>query len=617
MIEYENLLVQAPEPILLMKRFNNLLQTGWKIGNYPALDINEKIEWQFIDEQERSWNYHKHCWAMLDLFLIAHSKLKETIDLKPAIIIAIDWVRCNVTEDGRPIETLSKFAWYDMAVGLRAQRLAYIIDAARQQKLLSNQEDEQLWQALKAHQAYLENDKNIAFHSNHGYYQAAGQIAMGRRFKGIDPTMQLAMTQGIERFKAILKSQFTSEGVHLEHSPDYHRMVYATLMNMLSANLIADSEILDLTKKIEVSLSHFILPNQKLTNFGDTELRSMAVDSDTAKLHWQTPEMQYVVTNGEIGEAPKDALTVYKEAGYYVVRANLQPESQKYDTYSYLAQNAAFHSRTHKHADDLSFVWYDRGHYILIDAGRYGYVGKTEFGSELWKQGYWYSHPSRLYCESTRAHNTLEFDEENYPRKGAKPYGSAINRSVKYDNGLTVLETECKHFKSIRRVRVLIYMPGQWLIVYDWFKDNLNQNHDVRQWFNFSPEILFDKTEGSYRAVLDDETELYVTSLLDGVSSSEVMRGIKEPRLQGWYSPAEREFEPTNSFSLNISQKTTGSIATLFSFNELAEIDLSRNIVNTSGRQMKVSWRDIHNEHIVQLYRDSNEVIKVSYQIKN
>lgn len=617
MIEYENLLVQAPETILLMKRFNKLLQTGWKIGNYPALNINERIEWQFIDEQERSWNYHKHCWAMLDLFLIAHSKLTEIIDLKPAIIIAIDWVRCNVTEDGRPIENLSKFAWYDMAVGLRAQRLAYIIDAARQQKLLSEQEDEQLWQALKAHQTYLENDENIAFHSNHGYYQAASQIAMGRRFKDIDPTMQTAMNQGIIRFRKILEGQFTSEGVHIEHSPDYHRMVYATLINMLSADLIADSEILDFTKKIEVSLSHFILPNQNLTNFGDTELRSMAVDSDTAKLHWQTPEMQYVVTNGEIGEAPKDYLTVYKEAGYYVVRANLQLESQRYDTYSYLAQNAAFHSRTHKHADDLSFVWYDRGHYILIDAGRYGYVGKTEMGSELWKQGYWYSHPYRVYCESTRAHNTLEFDEENYPRKGVKSYGSAIKRSVKYDNGLTVLETECKHFKSIRRVRVLIYMPGQWLIVYDWFKDNLNKNHDVRQWFNFAPEILFNKEESSYRAVLDDENELYVTSLLDGISSSEVMRGIEEPRLQGWYSTAEREFEPTSSFNLNITQKTTGSIATLFSFNELAEIDVSRNTVNISGRQMKVSWRDIHNKHSLQMSRDNNEVIKVNYQIIN
>ena len=41
---------------------------------------------------------------------------------------------------------------------------------------------------------------------------------------------------------------------------------------------------------------------------------------------------------------------------------------------SYLAQTCAFHSRVHKHADDLSLIWWEHGHQILIDPGKYGYL---------------------------------------------------------------------------------------------------------------------------------------------------------------------------------------------------------------------------------------------------
>lgn len=606
LIPYEDLMGNSSKShALILKKALQVLDKGWVIGSYSPVRVDRLVDWQLHDEDQRSWNFHIHSWDMVEALLTAYNKDPFTLFLRPAVQIALDWVEQH-TQGAKPLvsDTISKFAWYDMAAGLRAYRLAFIIDAADHEGLLTEKERHLLWEGLLAHDDYLQIDDNIAFHTNHGYYQAAGQIAMGRRFAQTQDNMATALQQGTERFKIMLDTQFTQDGVHREHSPDYHRMVYETLVGVINADLIDDEDILAFTKTIEEALSWFIYPHRRIVNFGDSDSRDVTSTVNMAKLKWQTSPMRFVTTNGELGSLSSETLKVFKEAGYFVMRFNPDKKIKVYDHYSYLAQTAAFHSRTHKHADDLSFVWSDKGHNILVDAGRYGYIGKAEMGTELWKQGYWYTHPNRLYCESTRAHNTLEFDGKDYPRKGVKPYGSAIGRHCQYSNGLTVLETECKHFKSIRRVRVLIYMPNQWLIVYDWFKDNLDDKHDVRQWFNFAPEVNLVQKDDSYVVKLNDKNELHITNLLEGVTASEIMNGIDEPRLQGWFSPAEREFVAVDSIYYGVDDLNTGSIATLFSFNGSPTAIFGKNTVNTSGRRAQFSWSDNLGQHDIHLKRD-------------
>lgn len=592
-----------------------ILNQGWIFNDYPALDLYKPIDWRYNSEDERSWNYSKHSFLMLDKILSAHSNMRDKLFLLlPAVFIALDWSENHVDLEGSALPSKSKFAWYDMAVGMRAQRLAYILDAARSHQLLNPAQDQLLWQGLKSHQHYLADDSNIKFHNNHGYYQAAGQIAMGRRFQNKDESMAEAMNQGIERFKKMLAQQFTPDGVHKEHSPQYHYMVYRTLNSVIRSRFIEDKSVKQLASKIESALAWFVLPDSTLANFGDSNRIEMESETDDI-CSWRDKAMQYVTTNGASGKLPDQTLKVFEEAGYFIVRFNHNLNHQRYDECSYLAQTAAFHSRTHKHADDLSFIWYELGQNILIDAGRYGYVGKTVAGSDLWKQGYWYSHPSRIYCESTRAHNTLEFDGLDYPRVGLNPYGSAIQRSRQYPNGLTMLETESKHFDSIRRVRVLIYMPQQWLIVYDWFKDNADELHDVRQWFNFAPKLKLLKLNESYSVKLKNDKQLHISSLLIETKSSEVIKGQKEPRLQGWHSPKDGAFEPVSSINYQLTQVDTGSIATLFNFNGETQVAFEKNKVNASGRRLNLAWQDTIGKHQLNIDRSVNIDISVAYSV--
>ena len=229
----------------LSARVQDMLEHGWARRDYPAIRLDHQIPWALHDESQRSWNFYIHCWDMLDALLAVYSVGQQPALLTICVRIAQDWSARYGASAKSNADT--PFAWYDMAVGLRAYRLAYLLDAARAAQALSAQEDELLWKALLAHQAYLAEDANIAFHNNHGYYQVAGQLAMGRRFSDQSPLMAQAHVQGEARLRVMLEQQFAADGVHREHSPDYHRMVYDTLSGLISSGLVEVPALIELS----------------------------------------------------------------------------------------------------------------------------------------------------------------------------------------------------------------------------------------------------------------------------------------------------------------------------------------------------------------------------------
>lgn len=606
-------LLTSISPNNLSSRVQGMLDKGWVRRNYPAVRLDQEIPWPLQDSSQRSWNFHLHCWDMLEDLLAAYSLGLDREYLQLCLRVALDWsVRYG---NGATSSDDTPFAWYDMAVGLRSYRLAYLLEAARAAQMLSAEDDSLLWQALRAHQAYLADDANIAFHNNHGYYQVAGQLAMGRRFSGQSTLMAEAYAQGEMRLRRMLEQQFAADGVHREHSPDYHRMVYDTLSGLIGSGLVEDPGLLELSLRVEQALAWFVLPNRRLVNFGDSDYRNVTRTAEQAERKWRTAEMRWQTSAGEIGENPGSGLKRFEQGGYFVYRQPIEAFSEQA---AYLAQTAAFHSRTHKHADDLSFFWYDRGGEVLIDSGRYGYLGKTEQNSELWLDGHWYADPKRVYCESTRAHNCLEFDGKNYPRKGIKPYGVALGRSLELACGLVAMETECRHFKGNRHVRLLLLMPGQWLIVFDWFHDNQGNSHDVRQWFHLAEDWQLEAQKDGYQATSDRTGQrLHIAALLPGSAASRTYRGENEPLMQGWWSPAERQLLPNSAFCYEQAAAVTGSFATLFSFTEGIVADPVRSEVKASGRQIRLRWRDQQGSHQIHIARPAEGELVAEYSQQN
>ena len=493
--------------------------------------------------------------------------------------------------------------------------MAYILDAMCRNQFVEAVRLMPLWHSLLGHFDYLSDDNNIKSHSNHGFYQALGQFFAAARYSHFE-YLSVFQKQAADRLLHMIGRHFSAEGVHLEHSPEYHYSLTRAIATLNQPDLTAKT--LSLRKQLDSLcnvLAWMIMPNRTIANFGDSD----RIDFKRRNaLFGCTEFLDYAISAGGDGMPESRRLAVFPDGGLAVVRSDWAG-GEDFREAAYLAQTAAFHSRVHKQADDLSFVWYDQGTDILIDAGRYGYLGRTEKGSDLWKQGFWYSDPKRVYVESTRAHNTVELDGRSFDRKGSKPYGSALERWGETGDGLFFIETHARQFRTMRHARLLVLKPHDWLLVFDWVWDNEKKSHDYRQWFHFAPDLTVTPSGRSLVVSGQDlDSELKVLSLLPGPSVSAPVRGQEEPSLLGWWSEMGGQFEPVTSVSFDIEESASAVFATLFAFSDetvCSNADDQR--VNVSGRRARFRWIAGHSIHSLSFNRPAQGNVSLDYSTQS
>jgi hypothetical protein len=241
----------------------------------------------------------------------------------------------------------------------------------------------------------------------------------------------------------------------------------------------------------------------------------------------------------------------------------------------YLAFNAQFHSRQHKHADDLSLHYCVKTEQFLVDGGTFTYQ---------------YDDPKRMYVESTRAHNAVEIDGLNYSRFAQDAYGSALSM-VTQIGPCTVMEGKMEHFRlvppeipnnqiktseaihlrshtsqpGVHHRRILIHVPEHFLVVIDELKSE--EPHDYIQWSHLSPRLdVHRESDGSMR-VLDSNGGTHSTiHVIDGDDLPHevlLVNGQKEPHLQGWVCEDGRMLIPNHAIGIK-KHATSTTIATVY-----------------------------------------------------
>lgn len=574
------------------------------------------IDW---NAHNRSFSYHLHAWDAIADLLIRHSVRGGDDYFEACLAHARAWLeefqapligKDSEAELDALVSPHMPVAWYDMAVGLRVFRIAYILDVISRHDRYAA--DVSLFsEGLAFHLKLLRRDHFFREHSNHGLYQALGQMAAARRFPEF-PEIDIDKKIGQERLSRLLSNHFSIEGPHKEHSPGYHYMLMGSLINARRSGLLADDENAALLSRIEDAFQWMVRPDFGLASTGDSDPRILLRGEIIADLYSNGP-LQYIISGASMGSAPPAGVKPYLDAGYAFARMYAPGVEPEFGNASYLAQMAAFHSRVHKHADHLTFIWFDRGRDILIDPGRYAYAGRTEAGSDLFNQGFWYADPKRIYVESTRAHNCVEIDDRSYPRRNVKPWGSALRYAGEQD-GLAVTDCDVVHERTIRHRRVLVMGPGHFLLVLDWLNDRTG-DHDYRQWFQFAPDWVVEGAAGGYRARIPARTprepapgrdsaaedELSVFNLVDDNACAAPVRGQEEPRLQGWMSDAAYSLIPSTSICVEGLDRQMGRFATLFVFGGDAELDRAATRFNISLRTGSIAWRDGRGKHVLKL----------------
>jgi hypothetical protein len=215
-----------------------------------------------------------------------------------------------------------------------------------------------------------------------------------------------------------------------------------------------------------------------------------------------------------------------------------------------------------------------------------------------------------VYVESTRAHNTVEVDGLNLPRRDVTPYGSRL-RSAGEHGGLLFAEATTVHRQGVEHTRIVVLAPTAWLSVVDLLQDPAAVDHRYRQWLHFAPELTV--TRHGVGLTAHGGREPLRAIPLTGARPLDPVRGQEQPELLGWTSRAQNELTACCSVAFEVGPSPAAVLATVFTFSvavpkagEDTGIDLTR-------RGGRLAWSDSAGEHVVTLAHTAGGALRASY----
>lgn len=451
------------------------------------------VDWIQDPHDSRSWRYDLHTLKWLKPLLLRYVESDDPTCLSKARDILLDWADTHL----EPAAEVSEFAWYDMAVGLRAPYFAYVLRASVVADSIKAKDAKILLKTAERHGAVLADEAQYAAGHNHGLFQDEGLYMLARQLP-ILPKAAAWRSRALTRLRSTLEQTINfSEGAHLEHSSAYQFSI-AGLVARLAANVQEMPELHDLRDRLRQTAAWHVTPANRLAQLGDTD--------DVPAPKWACRAASKL-----------HGLNALFETGQAFVRVGS----------SYLAVSAGFHSSAHKHGDDTGCVLIENGVVVLGDAGRWAYS----------------QDPDRLYAQSSFAHNVMTVDESDFDWRKGEPYGSGLLSADHADGWYVIVITNPQYCRqlNIQHRRQLLYRPGQMLVIADHVCAGAQHNYERR--FHFGPRLDANLLEDGRVTVEGDGV---TATLLDvgGGGTVEVARGRDKPKRLGWVYPADRERLP-------------------------------------------------------------------------
>ena len=499
-----------------------------------VVELVPPIDWRMDPEDNLNWRFWFHAMQHLDVPLRIY-ELDEDLDaLAKARDMMLDWVAANPVGG----ERTGDYAWFDMSAGIRASFLGYVWRECRRRDLLDGDRERVLTESLREHAGWLSEAENYTGQTNHGLFQDAGLFLLAAYAAELPESADWRRFAE-DRFLATLEDHVDfEEGVHKEQSPSYHFYIRDVVKRLNEHAGIGGERLAELVRKLDAAAGWMVLPDGRMTPFGDTDLTEAPAFAREA--------------------AGEQGLRAFLRTGYAFVREHG----------SYLAMTCTYHSYAHNHADALSWCLFDRDHLVVGEAGRYGYRDEEE--------------PARVYARGSHGHNVLILDDQNFPWRERHAYGSGL-LSAGQDDGWYVILGRNPLLEPVEHRRVMVYRPGELVLVVDriWAEDE----HVVDRRLHFGPElaagwdeesIVARSEEGDVIATLFDASEVPVEMT--------VARGVEEPRMDGWTFPSDLTRVPSDAVTL----RSTMAGGVLTHGLALAASVPERVTVRAEGRQLVI-----------------------------
>lgn len=331
---------------------------------FAPINIEKGINWDYQHKNNaNTYQTYLHGLGIVTDLLKVSMNDNRTDLLIFARDIIIDW------ETKNPI-TKKGYVWKEHPVSTRINNIVEFQEATSDIKI----PEDVFSRILKTHCDYLYDEKNYKS-NNHGLMMDYA-LLNASRFITNKKEKNMYIDKAIYRVKYLLLRDFSRRGVHLENSPEYHRLV------------------LNLIKKIETVLKK----NKRNLGKDETELISLAHEY---KQYIIQPNNKYPLIGDTGNIYDKNIKKIYSDfVDYESGIAILQNKNTKnLERSTMLTFKSGYHKLTHKHKDDLSYSFYIDGQELLVDSGKYSYNTKD---------------PIRKHLYSPKGHNTIFIENKTY-----------------------------------------------------------------------------------------------------------------------------------------------------------------------------------------------------------
>lgn len=467
----------------------------------PAWDASLPIDWTADPFKDRNWRFQLHAWRSMDYWLGEFDDRGDPAVLKNAVAIALDWERFNI-EEGRE----STYTWYDMATGIRASVLAFLLDVSLSGELRVNDAElEVLMRLVDVHAAKL-TDPDFFSLNNHGISQLVGldrlcDVASWRR------SCEGARSYARRTFVELARSQFSDQGVHVENSPSYHSFALRELKDVRDSRSFGTPEVDAVLENAEKIYPWLTFPDGKLAAVGDSTGGGRVLEG---------PIQPSCLEGGACF-----AMGDLTDSGYAIVRS--LPGSPD-ERASMLFVNATGTAPAHKHADELGFEWMELGRKLVVDSGKFGYKSGRE----------------RHYFLSARAHSVPSLPER---RLGPRDVELASTRlgPIRTDGDAYSVSGSVVRPDAFRHDRRFIYVPGARLEIEDRLQNQTDLAWDSN--LHLASDLAPSLTPTGFSAPVGDHV---LTGEFEGAGCElRIAHGETDP-LQGWVSTGYLERTPAS-----------------------------------------------------------------------
>ncbi|QQD85659.1 heparinase II/III family protein [Jeotgalicoccus sp. ATCC 8456] len=308
---------------------------------FDPIDISKGINWNYKHAKSaNTYQTYMHGLGIVTDLLIVSKKDGNPTLLEHATNIIIDWHKKNP-------KTVKNYSWKEHPVSSRISNIIEFQEKAGDYKL-----DNDLFEKIVIdHCEFLYEERNYKF-NNHGLMMDYGLLNACKHITD-KRLKRFYADKAIYRVRYALLRDFTRKGVHLENSPEYHRLVISIFRKLerviKELKISIGKEETELLKLADGYKKRIILPNNYYPMIGDTG----------------------TIQDIRIKKNYNDFIDY--DAGIAVLN-NKNVVNEKDSTM--LTFKSGYHKKTHKHNDDLSITLYMTGEEVLVDSGKYSYDSK-------------------------------------------------------------------------------------------------------------------------------------------------------------------------------------------------------------------------------------------------